>query len=300
MIRNRIVGLTASRFRESGNEYNIVVRFDENFRNSISDIENIAIPTPSGLIRLSEIGKVEEFWTPPNIDRKRRERVVTVSTTPFKVPLGEMANAIKAEVGTIDIPSGILVDVGGAYEDLAESFSDLGLLLLLSLILVYIVMASQFESLKMPLIIMVSIPFSFAGVIFALLITNTTLSVVAALGAIMLVGIVVKNAIVLIDYINLMRDREYELDEAITRSGRSRLRPVLMTTLTTILGMLPLALSTGEGSEMWKPMGISVIGGLTFSTVITLIIVPVVYRIVVRRAESRKKKETEELDFMDA
>ena len=299
MIRNRVLGLTASQFRESGNEYDIVVRFDENFRNSISDIENIAIPSASGLIRLSEIGKVEEFWTPPNIDRKRRERVVTVSTTPYKVPLGVMANAIKAEVAKIDIPSGILVDVGGAYEDLGESFSDLGMLLLLSLILVYIVMASQFESLKMPLIIMVSIPFSFAGVIFALLITKTTLSVVAALGAIMLVGIVVKNAIVLIDFTNLMRDRDYELDEAITRSGRSRLRPVLMTTITTILGMLPLALSTGEGSEMWKPMGISIIGGLTFSTAITLIIVPVVYRIVVRRTERRKKKETEELDFMD-
>jgi HAE1 family hydrophobic/amphiphilic exporter-1 len=300
MIRNRVLGLTASQFRESGNEYDIVVRFDENFRNSISDIKNIAIPTASGIIRLGEIGKVEEFWSPPNIDRKRRERVVTVSTTPYKVPLGELANKIKAEIATVNIPSGVLVDVGGAYEDLAESFSDLFMLLLLSLLLVYIVMASQFESLKMPLIIMVSIPFAFTGVILGLLITKTTLSVVAALGAIMLIGIVVKNAIVLIDYTNLMRDREYELDEAITRSGRSRLRPVLMTTITTILGMLPLALSTGEGSEMWRPMGISVIGGLTFSTAITLIIVPVVYRIVVRRAERRKQGETEELDFMEA
>jgi len=161
-------------------------------------------------------------------------------------------------------------------------------------------MAAQFESLKMPLIIMVSIPFSFTGVILALLITQTTLSVIAALGSIMLVGIVVKNAIVLIDFTNLMRDRDYTLDEAITRAGRSRLRPVLMTTATTILGMLPLALSTGEGSELWKPMGISVIGGLTFSTAVTLIIVPVVYRIVVRRAQKRQAQETEELEFMEA
>jgi HAE1 family hydrophobic/amphiphilic exporter-1 len=300
MIRNRVVGLTASKFRESGNEYDIVVRFDEKFRNSVTDIENIAITASSGLVRLGEIGKVEEFWSPPNVERKRRERMVTVSTVPYKVPLGEMASNIKAEVAKMDIPEGILVDVGGAYEDLTESFSDLGMLLLISLILVYIVMASQFESLKMPLIIMASIPFAFTGVVLALLITKTTLSIIAALGAIMLVGIVVKNAIVMVDFTNLMRDRDYELDEAITRAGRSRLRPVLMTTATTILGMLPLALSKAEGSEIWRPMGISVIGGLTFSTLVTLVIVPVIYRVVVRRAETRKKKETEELDFMEA
>ncbi len=300
MIRNRIVGLTASRFRESGNEYNIVVRFDENFRNSISDIENIALSTASGIVRLGEIGKIEEFWSPPNVERKRRERVVTVSVTPYKVPLGEMAANIKTEIANIPIPAGIMVDVGGAYEDLMESMSDLMMLLLVSLILVYIVMASQFESLKMPLIIMASIPFSFTGVILALIITKSTLSVIAMLGAIMLVGIVVKNAIVLVDMTNLMRDRDLELDEAIVRAGRSRLRPVLMTTATTILGMLPLALSSGEGSEIWSPMGISVIGGLTFSTAVTLVIVPVIYRYVVRRSERRKLRETEELEFMEA
>jgi HAE1 family hydrophobic/amphiphilic exporter-1 len=214
--------------------------------------------------------------------------------------MGEMATNMKAAISDLDVPEGVMMEVGGAYEDMAESFSDLGLLLLMSLILVYIVMAAQFESLKMPLIIMVSIPFAFTGVVLALLITNTTLSVVAAVGAIMLVGIVVKNAIVLIDFTNLMRDREYELDEAIIRAGRSRLRPVIMTTATTILGMLPLALSTGEGSELWKPMGISVIGGLTFSTLVTMVIVPVVYRIVVRRAQHRQTKETEELEFMEA
>ncbi len=300
MIRNRVYGLTASQFRESGNEYNIVVRFDEDFRNSVTDIENIAIPTPTGLVRLGEIGTVEEFWSPPNVDRKRRERVVTVSTTPYKVSLGEMADNIKAVVAATDIPDGVQIEVGGAYEDMTESFSDLFMLLLVGLILVYLVMASQFESLKMPWIIMISIPFSFSGVILALLITGTSLSVIAGLGAVMLIGIVVKNAIVLIDYTNLMRDRDYSLDEAITRAGRSRLRPVLMTTATTILGMLPLALSTGEGSEIWKPMGISVIGGLLFSTLVTLIIVPVIYRIVVRRAQRRQSKETEELEFMEA
>jgi hydrophobic/amphiphilic exporter-1 (mainly G- bacteria), HAE1 family len=297
VIRNRVLGLTASQFRESGNEYDIVVRFDEEYRNSISDVENIAIPTASGNIRLGEIGKVEEYWSPPNVERKRRERMVTVSATPYKVSLGRLAIDIQREVDKLKIPEGVMVDVGGAYEDLMESFTDLALLLLLSLILVYLVMASQFESLKMPLIIMASIPFSFTGVIIALIITNTTLSVIAALGAIMLVGIVVKNAIVLIDFTNLMRDRGYELDEAITLAGRSRLRPVLMTTATTILGMLPLALSTGEGSEIWRPMGISVIGGLTLSTVVTMVIVPVIYRVAVKRGEKRYKDEVETVDF---
>ncbi|MBN1186588.1 MAG: efflux RND transporter permease subunit [Bacteroidales bacterium] len=299
IVRNRIVGMTASIFRESGNEYNIVVKFSEEFRNSIDDIKNIAIPTPSGIIRLGDIASIEEFWAPPNIERKGRERVVTVSVTPYKVPLGELAANIKTEIAKINKPSGVMIDVGGAYEDMGESFGDLGKLLLMSLLLVYIVMASQFESLKMPFIIMMSIPFAFTGVILALIITNTPLSIIAALGAIMLVGIVVKNAIVLIDFTNLMRDRNYELDEAIKIAGKSRLRPVLMTSVTTILGMLPLALSKGEGSEIWSPMGISVIGGLIFSTIVTMVIVPVIYRIVVRRAERRKGKETEELEFME-
>jgi HAE1 family hydrophobic/amphiphilic exporter-1 len=300
IVRNRVYGMTASQFRESGNEYDIVVRFDKDFRSSITDIENIAIPTQTGFVRLGEIGKVQEFWSPPNVERKRRERLVTVSATPYKVSIGEMTTNIKAVIAGMDIPDGVSVEVGGASEDMAESFGDLFTLLLVGLVLVYIVMAAQFESLKMPLIIMASIPFAFTGVILALLITGTSLSVIAALGAVMLVGIVVKNAIVLIDFTNLMRDRDYSLDDAITKSGRSRLRPVLMTTATTILGMLPLALSTGEGSEIWKPMGIVVIGGLTFSTLVTLIIVPVIYRIVVRRAQRRKEKETEELEFMEA
>lgn len=298
ILRNRVYGYTASQYRESGNEYDILVRFDEKFRNSISEIENIGLATSMGFIRLADIAKIEESWSPPNIDRKRRERMVKISTTPYKVALGELAEKIKTEVDKTEKPSGILMDVGGAYEDLTESFADLGLLMLLSIMLVYIVMASQFESLKMPLIIMTAVPFAFTGVIIALLITNTNLSIIAALGAIMLVGIVVKNAIVLVDFINLQMARGYEIDEAISISGRSRLRPVLMTTITTILGMLPLALSTGEGSEIWKPMGISVIGGLTFSTIITLVIVPVVYKILIRRNKNKVDKQTvEALNF---
>jgi len=301
-LRNRVAGLTASKFREEGEEYDIVVQYNKDSRNSISDIENIAIQNPKGeYIRLSEIGQVVEYWSPPNIERKRRERIVTVSTTPYGISLGEMANIINDDLKLIDIPDGVIVEVGGAYEDQQESFADLGLLLVVSLILVYIVMASQFESLKMPLIIMFSIPFAFVGVIISLYITNTVLSIVAALGAIMLIGIVVKNAIVLVDYINLMRDRGHSLDEAITLSGKSRLRPVLMTAMTTILGMLPLALSRGEGSEMWSPMGIAIIGGLIFSTIITMILVPVAYRLFAVSGTRKKEQRLAraQYKFMD-
>jgi HAE1 family hydrophobic/amphiphilic exporter-1 len=197
----------------------------------------------------------------------------------------------------MEIPPEVYVQMGGAVEDLNESMMDLALLLVLSLILTYLVMASQFESMKMPFIIMFSIPFAFSGVILAHLVTGITMSVISMVGGVMLVGIVVKNAIVLVDYINLMRDRGLELREAIVVSGESRLRPVLMTSLTTILGMLPLALSTGSGSEIWSPMGIAVIGGLIFSTLVTLILVPVIYMMMVRRSERRKKRV--EYDFLN-
>ena len=291
-LYNRVAGLTATQFREEGEEYDVVVRFKEGFRSSISDLQNISLQTTTGkMVKLGEVGTIEEYWSPPNIERKRRERVVTVSATPYKTSLGDLATSIQQEIDDMDFPNEVLTEVGGAYEDQQEGFMDIAMLLMLSLVLVYLVMASQFESLKMPFIIMFSIPFAFTGVILALYFTNTTLSVIAALGAVMLIGIVVKNAIVLVDYINLMRDRGYDLDEAIVLSGKSRLRPVLMTALTTILGMLPLALSSGEGAEIWSPMGISVIGGLIFSTLVTMIIVPVIYRAFVQRGE-RHKTET--------
>ena len=291
MIRNRVQGFTTTRFREFGDEYDVIVRFEENFRNSITDVENIAIMNSQGnVVRLKDVGKVLEVWTPPNIERKRKERIITVSVKPYKTSLGELAGVIQSELTEINTPPEVMIQVSGAFEDQQETFMDLGLLMIVSLLLVYIVMASQFESLKMPFIIMFAIPFSFSGVLIALYLTNTTLSAISALGAIMLIGIVVKNAIVLVDYINLMRDRGLALNEAIAISGKSRLRPVLMTSLTTILGMLPLAMSTGEGSEIWSPMGIAVIGGLIFSTIVTLIIVPVIYAMTSRRGERNKLK----------
>ncbi len=300
-LRNRIDGMTATYFREYGDEYDISIRFKEEYRNSISDIESMTIQNAMGhMVQVGEIGHVMEYWSPPNVERKSRQRIVTVSAKPYQTSLGELAMEIQGVVDQSDIPREIMVEVGGAFEDQQEGFADLGLLLLLSLILVYIVMASQFESFKMPFIIMFSIPFAFTGVILALLITDTTLSVIAGLGAIMLIGIVVKNAVVLVDYINLMRDRGYPLDQAIVLSGKARLRPVLMTALTTIFAMLPLAIGIGEGSELWSPMGISVIGGLIFSTILTMIIVPVIYRVFSSRGErAAKEKMRRKFHFMD-
>jgi HAE1 family hydrophobic/amphiphilic exporter-1 len=300
-VRNRVDGLVASKLREEGKEYDIIVRLEENSRNSISKLEEMTLTTPQGQqIKLRELGKVMEYWSPPNIEHKRKERIVNVSVTPVNVPLGELAASIQEKIDRMDIPSDLIVRLGGSYEDQQESFMNLGLLLILSLILVFIVMASQFESLSNPFVIMFSIPFAFSGSFLALYLTGTTLNLIAALGMVLLVGIVVKNGIVLVDYTNLMRDRGMRLNEAIKAAGRSRLRPVLMTSFTTILGMMPLALSTGEGSEIWSPMGISVIGGLTFSLLITLIIIPVMYAIVSKSGERDKiTKIRKRFHFMD-
>ena len=291
-VRNRINGSVAGYLKEDGDEYDIVVRLIEENRNSITDIEDMTIPTPMGAqIKLTEVAQVEEYWAPPTIERKSRQRVLTVKVTPYQVSLGEMAQQIDAELAQMSLPTGVTYRISGNYEDQQETFGDMGLLLALIVLLVYVVMASQFESFSKPAIIMMSVPFALSGTILALWMTGTSLDMIGALGVVMLVGIVVKNGIVLVDYINLMRDRGYELSEAIALSGASRLRPVLMTAFTTILGMVPMALSQGEGSEMWQPLGIVVIGGLLVSTIVTLIIVPVFYAIFSRHGERDKEAQ---------
>ena len=277
-LRNRINGATASQYREDGEEYDIKVMYSPEHRTQISDIENILIYTPSGQgIRLKELGTVVERFTPPTIERKDRERLVTVSAVVDGVPMSQVVTAAQAEIDQLHLPAGITIEIAGSFEDQQDSFGDLMMLGLLIILLVYIVMAAQFESFTYPGIIMTSLLFAFSGVFLILWLTGHTLNMMSMIGAIMLIGIVVKNGIVLIDYISLNRERGMSIRRAVIDGGRSRLRPVVMTTLTTILGMVPMALGTGEGAELWRPMGVAVIGGLTFSTILTLLFVPVLY-----------------------
>jgi HAE1 family hydrophobic/amphiphilic exporter-1 len=291
-VYNRVAGMQAGYLKEDGEEYDIIVRLVEENRNTISDIESLSIPSAAGSIKLSEIATVEEYWTPPTIERKSRQRIVSVKVTPYELSMGELAVGIEQALKSVDVPQGATIRLAGDFEDQQETFADMGLLLALIVLLVYIVMASQFESFSKPFIIMMSVPFAISGVVLALYITGISLDMIGALGVVMLVGIVVKNGIVLVDYTNLMRDRGYELNEAIALSGASRLRPVLMTALTTILGMLPMALSQGASAEAWRPMGVVVIGGLLVSTLVTLIVVPILYGIMSKHGERDKEERT--------
>lgn len=291
-VRNRINGALASRFREDGEEYDIKVMYDPNYRQTIADIENILIYSPTGQsVRLRDVGTVVERFSPPTIERKDRERIITVSTVVQGVPMSDVVTAAEAEIDRMDLPQGVSVSIAGTFEDQQESFGDLLTLAVLIIILVYIVMAAQFESYTYPGIIMTSLMFAFSGVFMILWLTGHTLNVMSMIGAIMLIGIVVKNGIVLIDYITLNRERGLSIRRAVIDAGRSRLRPVVMTTLTTILGMVPMAVGTGQGAEMWRPMGVSVIGGLTFSTILTLLFVPVLYCVFARKGLKRQRRK---------
>ena len=301
-LRNRVAGMSCGYLKDDGSEHDIIVRLQEDDRNSISDVMDLTIPTATGAkVKLSEVATVGEYWAPPTIERKSRQRIVTVKVTPYNTSLGELASAIETEVlPQLDMPVGYSTHLAGSYEDQQETFGDMILLGLMIVLLVYITMASQFESLLMPFIIMLTIFPALTGVILALLVTGRSLDMIGALGIVLLVGIVVKNGIVLVDYINLMRERGYELNKAITMSGRSRIRPILMTAFTTILGMVPMAVSNGEGAEMWQPLGIVVIGGLTVSTFLTLFLVPVLYGAMTKHGDRDKQEALrKKFIFMD-
>ena len=291
-LRNRINGSLTSQFREDGEEYDIKVMYSPESRTSIADIENILLYGTGGqAVRVRDVGTVVERFTPPTIERKDRERIVTVSTVVSGVPMSEVVEQSLAEIDKMDLPVGINIELAGSYEDQQDSFSDLLTLALLIIILVYIVMAAQFESYTYPAIIMTSLLFAFSGVFIMLYLTGHTLNVMSMIGAIMLIGIVVKNGIVLIDYITLNRERGMAIRRSVVNGGMSRLRPVLMTSLTTILGMVPMAVGSGQGAEMWRPMGAAVIGGLTFSTILTLLFVPALYCIFAWNGVRRQRRK---------
>ena len=286
-------GSVGSYYREDGEEYSIRVRYAKDYRTSVEDIENIIIYNASGNgIRIKDLGKVIETEVPPTIERKNRQRMITVTgVIEGSHAMSDGVTAAQQIINDTDIPSELSAVIAGDYEDQKDMFSDLITLMVLIIILVYMVMASQFESFMSPFVIMFSVPFAFVGVILGLWLTNTALGVMAMIGILILIGIVVKNGIVLIDYLILLRERGMGILDAAVAAARSRLRPILMTTLTTVLGMIPMAAGTGEGSEMWKSLGITVAWGLSISTVVTLILIPTIYCVFATRQEKRKQKK---------
>ncbi len=278
-IKTFVEGSIATEFRDKGETYDIYVRLEDKFRANPEDVGNLTIVSPftGKQIKLSSVARIYEVSGPVEIERKNRERVVRVECNTYKRSMGKVIEDIKSQLRKIPIPSDIVISFGGDAEEQGKAFMDLTLLLLLGMSLVYMVMAAQFESLLDPFIVMFAVPFTFTGVILGFILTGTTLSVITFLGIVMLMGIVVNNAIVLVSYINILRARGLTMLEAVTLGGRDRLRPVLMTTITTLAGLLPLALSTGEGSEIWQPLGITMVAGLSLSTLITMLFVPTLY-----------------------
>ena len=286
-------GSVGSFYREDGEEYDIRVRYAPEFRTSVEDIENIIIYTPAGAgIKIKDLGKVVETEVPPTIERKNRQRMIKVSgVIEGGHAMSEGVQAAQTAINEANIPSELTATVAGDYEDQQDMFVDLITLMVLIVILVYMVMASQFESFLSPFVIMFSVPFALVGVIFGLWLTNTALGVMAMIGLLILIGIVVKNGIVLIDYLILCRERGMDILDAAVTAARSRLRPILMTTLTTVLGMIPMAIGTGEGSEMWRSLGVTVAWGLSVSTVVTLVLIPTIYCVFATRQEKHKQKK---------
>ncbi len=290
-VSTSILGSVVTQYREQGDEYDVRVQFDKEHRKEKQDLENILIMTPSGRqVPLRALAQIEYSTAPQEITREDQERYISVNIDKGTSDLNKVTAEVKSVLNQVPVPNGFRLEIGGAAEDMQESFGYLGLAMLVAILLTYMVMASQFESFVDPFIIMFTIPLSLIGVSLGLFVTHTTLSVMALVGIIMLVGIVVNNGIVLVDYINQLRDRGMELFEAILEAGSVRMRPVLMTALTTILAMLPMALGLGESGESWAPMARSVMGGMAVATLLTLVIVPVIYASVEESNAKRKAK----------
>lgn len=289
-LRTKIQGNVASTFRLSGREYDISLRLSEDQRNELLDILGITLNSPVGPVPLKNLVSIRTGTGPIEIERKNNQRVVKISARNVGISSGQLATRISRALRPIPIPPGFDIRIAGSFEEMTSTFRDFALVLIIAIILVFVVMASQFESLRDPFIIMFTLPFALIGVLWTLFITRTPLSVISLLGVLILVGIVVNNGIVYVDYTNQLRRKYgYNLMEAVKEAGRVRLRPILMTSLTTIFGMLPLAFQIGEGSELWSPLGRAIVGGMLFSTFLPLVFIPVVYTIFELRTERRGK-----------
>ncbi|MBS3762954.1 MAG: efflux RND transporter permease subunit, partial [Planctomycetes bacterium] len=282
-VRASIYGRVASKYRVAGDEYDIFVRLRKEDRSRPDDLEKLSLRLPSGeLVRVENIADVTSERGPVEIERKDQVRVVRVEGDVHGRSLGKVIAETRKIISKLKIPTGVEVRMGGQSEDISESFFWLTLALGIGVVLVYMVMASQFESLLHPFVVMFALPFAFVGVVWGLFVFGHSLNVIVFLGMLLLIGVVVNNAIVLVDYINILRARGLSMTEAIRRSGERRLRPVLMTAFTTVLALVPMAFGKGQGSEVWNPLGVTILGGLLVATLVTLVIVPVMYSILER------------------
>ncbi|ABR46425.1 acriflavin resistance protein [Alkaliphilus metalliredigens QYMF] len=290
-VRSFAFGNTVSQFRESGDETDIVIRGEESIRQDLANLEQLSIQTPmGGTVPLNQVADIHITQGPTAINREDQQRLATVTSDISGRDLVSVTRDIEALLVEYEMPEGYLYEIGGENEQLEETFADLILAVVLAVVLVYMIMASQFESLMHPFTIIMSVPLAFSGGLLALFITGRTLNVTAFIGLLMLAGIVINNGIVLVDYINTLRSSGKERSEAIQIAGPVRLRPILMTTLTTTLAMVPLALGIGEGAEMQAPMATTVIGGLLLSTVLTLLVTPVIYTLMDDFSAAVKRK----------
>jgi multidrug efflux pump subunit AcrB len=296
-IATAISGTVASIYTDpsTGNQYNMLVRLSEDYRDKIEDISNLSVKNTQGqLVKMGDLIEVIMAKAPIQIDRRYQERIVEITGNVTGRDLGSVSKDISDKISNIKIPSGFQVTMSGNIEQQQKTFSDLGLALILAIIMVYMVMASQFQSLVDPFIIMFTVPLGMIGVIWALFLTNTTLSVTSFEGVIVMIGIVVSNGILLVDYTNKLRKTDVELHQAVIRAGKTRLKPIMMTTLATVLGLIPLALGIG-GETSQGPLAIAVIGGLTVSTFLTLLFVPTLYTVFEEKFGSKRYNHTDEV-----
>ncbi len=292
-IRDSIQGITATQYKVDGSEIDVTVKMESEFSDSIHNFKNLMIQTPLGVnIPLSKVAEVEIKEGPVAVNRDNQVRVIAVNAQISDSDLATVNGEIGKQLEELYFPDGYTYQIGGDYAELLESFNSLFLAMGIAILLIYMIMASQFESLVYPFIIMFSVPLAISGSIFALKLTGNIISMPAIIGVIMLAGIVVNNGIVLVDYINTLRKQDMSAVDAVLKAGPTRLRPILMTTLTTVLGLTPMAIGVSEGSEVTAPLALVVIGGLLLSTLLTLVLIPAIYLLLNKLTSKNKDKVT--------
>jgi len=295
-VQSAFLGINPrNKYNAGDKDYNINVRLDSMNRNSIDDVANLQIAAKSGnFVRLGDIADIKLSSGPTEIDRDLRQREVIVYSNVVGVSSGDIINKVKSMMPEMNLPLGYSYKFVGQAQTMQDSFAEIGKSLGLAVILIYMVLAAQFESFIHPLTIMLSLPFSLIGAILGLLISGQTMNIMSLIGVIMLMGLVTKNAILLVDYTNQLRETGKEITEALLEAGSVRLRPILMTTAAMIFGMMPIALGVGAGAELRQSMGVVLVGGLITSTILTLVVVPAVY-LIVDKLKNRFNTKTDEV-----